>query len=48
MGQRKYDIAVIAGDGTGPEVIGEGVKVVEAVSSKYDFQISFDRYDLGG
>ncbi len=48
MGQRKYDIAVIAGDGTGPEIIGEGVKVVEAVSSKYDFQISFDRYDLGG
>jgi 3-isopropylmalate dehydrogenase len=48
MKKRQYDIAVIAGDGTGPEVIGEGVKVVEAVSSKYDFQISFDRYDLGG
>jgi 3-isopropylmalate dehydrogenase len=48
MGQRKYDIAVIAGDGTGPEIIGEGVKAIEAVSRKYDFQISFDRYDLGG
>jgi 3-isopropylmalate dehydrogenase len=48
MKKRQYDIAVIAGDGTGPEVIGEGVKVVEAVSGKYDFQISFDRYDLGG
>jgi len=48
MKKGQYDIAVIAGDGTGPEVIGEGVKVVEAVSSKYDFQISFDRYDLGG
>jgi 3-isopropylmalate dehydrogenase len=48
MKKGQYDIAVIAGDGTGPEIIGEGVKVVEAVSSKYDFQISFDRYDLGG
>jgi len=48
MKKGQYDIAVIAGDGTGPEIIGEGVKAIEAVSRKYDFQISFDRYDLGG
>jgi 3-isopropylmalate dehydrogenase len=48
MGQREYDISVIPGDGTGPEIIAEGMKVVEAVSRKYDFQVSFHHYDLGG
>jgi 3-isopropylmalate dehydrogenase len=48
MTQRQYDIAVIAGDGTGPEIIDEGVKIVEAVSRKYDFQVFFHRHDLGG
>jgi 3-isopropylmalate dehydrogenase len=48
MKKGQYDIAVIAGDGTGPEVIAEGIKVVEAVSRRCDFQVSFHRYDLGG
>ncbi|NVL91038.1 MAG: 3-isopropylmalate dehydrogenase, partial [Desulfobacterales bacterium] len=48
MTQRQYNIAVIPGDGTGPEVVAEGLKVLEAVSRKYDFQLSFHRYDLGG
>jgi 3-isopropylmalate dehydrogenase len=48
MTQRQYDIAVIPGDGTGPEVIAEGLKVLDAVSGKYGFQLSFRRYDLGG
>ncbi len=48
MTQRKYNIAVIPGDGTGPEVIAEGLKVLDAVSGKYGFQLSFHRYDLGG
>ena len=48
MTQNKYDIAVIPGDGTGPEVIAEGLKVLDTISGKYDFQLSFHRYDLGG
>lgn len=48
MGQRQYNISLIPGDGTGPEIIAEGVKVVQAVSRKYDFQIAFQHYDLGG
>lgn len=48
MTQRKSDIAVIPGDGTGPEVIAEGLKVVDAASRKYDLQLSFHHYDLGG
>ena len=45
---RKYDIAVIPGDGTGPEVVAEGLKVVDAVSRKHNFQVSLHQYNLGG
>ncbi len=45
---KKYSIAVIPGDGTGPEVINEGIKVLEAVAAKFDFNINFTNYDLGG
>lgn len=43
-----YKIAVIPGDGTGPEVIREGVKVLEAVSGRFGFKLSFNYYDFGG
>ncbi|MDP8217038.1 MAG: 3-isopropylmalate dehydrogenase [Candidatus Kaelpia imicola] len=43
-----YNIAVIAGDGTGPEVIREGLKVLEAAGSKYDIKFNFNEYDFGG
>ena len=33
-----YSIAVIPGDGTGPEVVNEGLKVLEAVSEKCNFK----------
>ena len=33
-----YKIAVIPGDGTGPEVIKEGLKVLGAVSQEYEFK----------
>jgi 3-isopropylmalate dehydrogenase len=43
-----YRIAVIPGDGTGPEVIREGRKVLEAVSGLAGFSLDFTTYDLGG
>jgi 3-isopropylmalate dehydrogenase len=43
-----YKIAVIGGDGTGPEVALEGVKVLKSVSSKYDIKFDFTEYDFGG
>lgn len=43
-----YKIAVIPGDGTGPEVINEGLKVLEAVSKKYNFKYELVNYDFGG
>lgn len=47
-GQRCYRIAVIPGDGIGPEVIREGLKALEAVSLKDGFKCERVNYDLGG
>ncbi len=35
-----HKIAVIPGDGTGPEVVREGLKVLEATAKKYNFKLS--------
>ena len=43
-----YNIAVIGGDGTGPEVIREGRKVLDTVAPKFDFSLNYVDYDLGG
>jgi 3-isopropylmalate dehydrogenase len=43
-----YKIAVIPGDGTGPEVVAEGLKVLKAISEKYKFKYQLEHYDLGG
>lgn len=48
MSDRSYRIAVIPGDGTGPEVVREGLKVLEAVSQRAGFQVEAIPYDLGG
>ena len=46
--KKSYKIAVIAGDGTGPEVIREGIKVLKAASSKFEFGVDFTEFDFGG
>lgn len=46
--KKKYNIGVIGGDGTGPEVIREGVKVLKAAAKLYGFEIKFTDYDFGG
>ena len=43
-----YNIAVIPGDGTGPEVIDEGIKALDAAGEKFDFTLNYTTYDLGG
>jgi 3-isopropylmalate dehydrogenase len=43
-----YKIGVIPGDGTGPEVVAEGLKVLKAVSEKFKFKYQLGHYDLGG
>lgn len=48
MAKNKYNIAVIPGDGTGPEVVKEGLKVLEAASAKYGFSYTTKMFDFGG
>ena len=43
-----YKIAVIPGDGTGPEVVAEGLKVLDAVAKVKGFTTETVEYDLGG
>src|SRR5688572_19068724 len=45
---KSYNIAVIGGDGTGPEVTREAIKVLEAASKKFGLKLNFQDYDLGG
>ncbi len=43
-----YKIAVIPGDGTGPEVTVEAVKVLKAAADKFNFKIETTEFDFGG
>ena len=45
---KTYHIGVIGGDGTGPEVLREGIKVIEVAAQKHAFGIDWLHYDLGG
>lgn len=45
---KTYNIAVIGGDGTGPEVIAEGLKVLQAASGKFGFRLNLTHFDFGG
>ena len=45
---KTYKIAVIPGDGTGPEVIREGLKVLAAAASTGGFKYETREYDFGG
>lgn len=44
---KTYDIALIPGDGIGPEIIDEGVKVLEKVSELEGFELKWEKYPLG-
>ncbi len=45
---KTHKIAVMGGDGTGPEVVAEGVKVLEAAAKKFDFSMELTDFDYGG
>lgn len=45
---KSYNIALIPGDGTGPEVLNEGVKVLDAAASKFGFKLNYEKFDFGG
>ena len=48
ISHKAYKIAVIPGDGTGPEVVNEGLKVLKAVAVSQSISFDLVHYDLGG
>ncbi|MFW6054268.1 MAG: 3-isopropylmalate dehydrogenase, partial [Thermodesulfobacteriota bacterium] len=48
MAEKTYNIAVLPGDGTGPEVVAEGIKVLQAAGQAENVSLDFQHYDLGG
>jgi 3-isopropylmalate dehydrogenase len=45
---KTYKIAVMGGDGTGPEVVAEGIKVLRAAAAKFNFKLELTDFDYGG
>jgi len=43
-----YKIGILPGDGIGPEIIKEGVKVLKVASEKFEFGLELVNYDFGG
>ena len=48
MNDHKHHIAVLAGDGIGPEVMAEALKVLAEASSPYGFSVSYEEHFVGG
>jgi len=45
---KEYNISVIPGDGTGPEVVSEGLKILQIVADKCGFSLNYNHHNLGG
>jgi len=45
---KKYKIAVLKGDGIGPEIVNEAIKVLDSVSNNENFSLEYNEYLLGG
>ncbi len=48
MSRKRFKIAVVPGDGTGPEVTREALKVLRAAEAKFGFATDLTEFDLGG
>lgn len=45
---KTYKLAIVPGDGIGPEVVREGLKVLDAASAKFGFKTERQVFDFGG
>jgi len=46
--EKTFRIAVLAGDGIGPEVMVEALNVLDVVSKKFSLPLTFDKQLVGG
>ena len=44
----KKRIAVVAGDGVGPEIVGEAIKVLHAIGDRFGHEFEIDQRLIGG
>lgn len=44
---RRYNVALIPGDGIGPEIIEQGVRVLDAATEAYGVDLEYERLDSG-
>ncbi len=45
---KSYEIGIIKGDGIGPEIIDEAIKVLDATASHFNFELQYEEFLLGG
>ncbi|TNH05693.1 3-isopropylmalate dehydrogenase [Testudinibacter sp. TR-2022] len=45
---QSYNVAVLAGDGIGPEIMAQAIKVLDAVQQKFQFKLNYNHFDVGG
>src|SRR5476651_647551 len=45
---KTYKLAIIPGDGIGPEVVNQGLKVLDAAGAKFGFETERKSFDFGG
>ncbi len=45
---KTYKLAIIPGDGIGPEVVAQGLKVLDAAAAKFGFKTERQSFDFGG
>jgi len=45
---KKYTISVLGGDGTGPEVVEQAIKVLSGTKKEYDLDLNFQESNIGG
>ena len=45
---KEYQIVLLKGDGIGPEIVSQAVKVLDRAGEKFGFQMNYDEALLGG
>lgn len=45
---KNYKLVLLKGDGIGPEIVDEAVKVLDKTAEKFNFTVTYDEADLGG
>lgn len=43
-----YNVAVLSGDGIGPEIMAQALKVLDVVQQKHNFKLNYRTFDVGG